>query len=105
MGRFALRALSVLAILLLLLPTVGTMGILMGFPKGAPDPNTYKTIFTLGWPLPWLTWEHSRNEAESFESSSYSFNAVIWLVHMAIAGPALLFLRKTLRSRQSADDT
>jgi hypothetical protein len=95
MLRLTLIILAVIALIWMIAPMVHDEGTEMGFAVGGPDPNVYKTTFLFGWPLTWITWERSWNEAAGYDKSSVaSFSVVNFVIHVsAIAVPLLLYRR------------
>ena len=91
--RILALLLAVLAFVSLVFPQSETWSNLLASPPGWPDPNTKTTTYTVGWPLPWCTWEHSWNESRGTKSSGLdSFNLVNLIVHtLSIVVPASLF--------------
>jgi hypothetical protein len=91
--RIALLILAFLALLWMLFPMIHEQGTEMGFAAGGPDPNVYKTTYLFGWPLTWITWERSWNQAEGYDESEVAaFHALNLVAHLlVIAAPLLLF--------------
>ena len=95
MVRLALVLLALAALIWMLVPLIGSEETEMGFVAGGPDPNVYKTTCFFGWPLTWITWERSWNEAAGYDDSKFApFSPLNFVIHLlAIAVPLLLFVR------------
>ena len=58
---------------------------------GTPNPNVYKTTLGFGWPLTWITWEHSWNQAAGYDETELGgFQLINFVIHtLAILAPLL----------------
>ena len=56
---------------------------------GTPNPNVYKTTIDFGWPLTWITWEHSWNQAAGDDETELGgFQLINFVIHtLAILTP------------------
>ena len=88
---------AVLALVWIGFPSIHMQGTEMAFPAGSPDPNVYKITYLYGWPLSWLSWERSWNDAAGYDESGFrSLDVTYCLIHVSvIAAPVLLFIRAT----------
>ena len=101
MLRLALITLSGVALIWMGVPMVHDEGTEMGFAAGSPDPNVYKTTYLFGWPLTWITWERSWNEAAGYDESGVaSFSVVNFVVHVSAIAVPLLLYRRSRRSER-----
>jgi hypothetical protein len=93
-----LAILSVLAVLWMVLPVERFDATEIGFDPGDPDPNVYTSTMDLGWPLPWISWVSSGNEAAGYDESEFKlFRPLNFTVHvLAILTPlaVLLWMRR-----------
>ena len=49
---------------------------------GTPDLNVYKTTLGFGWPLTWITWEHSWNQAAGDDETELGrFQLINFVIH------------------------
>ncbi len=91
------------AIISLVAPVVHDQGTEMGFTVGSPDPNVYKTTYLFGWPLAWIAWERSWNEAAGYDESAFgSFHVVNFVMHVLLIVTSLLLYLRLLRQTQRA---
>ena len=55
---------------------------------GTPDPNVYKTTLDFGWPLTWITWEHSWNQAAGDDETELGrFQLINFVIHTLSHNP------------------
>lgn len=85
----------VVSVVWLFVPSVETMGTLVGFQPGTPDPNTYNRTIRLGWPLEWLEVKFGWNELQQKKSRWIYCNICNSFAHFfAILWPMLLAMKK-----------
>ena len=90
----------VASVVWLFVPSVETMGTLMAFRPGTPDPNTYNRTIRLGWPLDWLAVVFGWNELRQTKSRWIYFNIYNSFPHFfAILWPMLLAIKKRWSKR------
>jgi hypothetical protein len=89
MARISLVILAVLAVLWMAFSMIEESGTEMGFAPGTPDPNVCKTTLDFGWPLTWITWERSWNQAAGYDDVELGrFQLVNFVIHtLAILTP------------------
>jgi hypothetical protein len=92
MTRIALVIFAAAAVLWMALPQILDQATEIGFEPGSPDPNVYQTSYLVGWPLTWISWERSRNEAAGYDDAGFGrFHIFNFAIHvLAILTPLLL---------------
>ena len=95
MLRPILIILALIALIWMILPMIHEQGTEIAFAAGDPDPNVYKTAYLFGWPLTWIAWERSWNEAAGYDEAGVeSLSVVNLVIHVsAIAIPLALYSR------------
>jgi hypothetical protein len=101
--RIIILVIAGLALVWMVFPQIQWQGTEMGFVQGTPDPNIYRTTYLPGWPLPWIAWEQSWNEAAAYsETDIHSFRLLSFTVHLlAILLPSLELYRMSRSARMS----
>jgi flagellar biogenesis protein FliO len=106
MLRLVLVILAILALLWMVVPMIQEDFTEIAFAAGSPDPNVYKTTYFFGWPLTWIAWERSWNQAAGYDESKVdSFNLLNLIVHLLlIAAPVVLYVRASRKASRKRSD-
>ncbi len=83
------------------LPQIPDQATEIGFEPGSPDPNVYQTRYLVGWPLTWISWERSRNEAAGYDEAGFGrFHIFNFAIHILVILTPLLLLYWLSRCRR-----
>ena len=92
-SRIVLVMLAALALVWIAFPQVHWEGTEIAFAPGTPDPNVYKTSHLFGWPLTWISWERSWNNAAGYNEAGFgAFYPFNFGIHVFVILFPLLFL-------------